>query len=33
MSQFKYSVGPWNVAEGADVYGPELYVLTHLLKG
>jgi len=24
MSQFKYSVGPWNVAEGADVYGPEV---------
>ncbi len=22
MSMFKYSVGPWNVAEGADVYGP-----------
>jgi len=22
MSQFKFSVGPWNVAEGADVYGP-----------
>lgn len=24
MSQFKFSVGPWNVAEGADVYGPEV---------
>jgi len=22
MSKFRYSVGPWNVAEGADVYGP-----------
>lgn len=22
MSIFKYSVGPWNVSEGADVYGP-----------
>jgi xylose isomerase len=22
MSQFKYSVGPWNVHEGADSYGP-----------
>ena len=22
MSQFKFSVGPWNVASGADVYGP-----------
>lgn len=22
MSQFKYSVGPWNVSEGADMYGP-----------
>ena len=22
MSQFKYSVGPWNVHEGADAYGP-----------
>lgn len=23
MSKFKFSVGPWNVHEGADVYGPE----------
>ena len=23
MSNFKFSVGPWNVAEGADVYGPD----------
>lgn len=23
MSRFKFSVGPWNVHEGADVYGPE----------
>lgn len=23
MSRFKYSVGPWNVHEGADSYGPE----------
>lgn len=22
MSQFKYSVGPWNVHPGADSYGP-----------
>lgn len=22
MSQFRFSVGPWNVASGADVYGP-----------
>lgn len=22
MSRFKYSVGPWNVADGTDVYGP-----------
>ena len=22
MSRFKYSVGPWNVHEGADSYGP-----------
>ena len=22
MSKFKYTVGPWNVAEGVDVYGP-----------
>ena len=22
MSRFKYSVGPWNVHEGADAYGP-----------
>lgn len=22
MSRFKFSVGPWNVAEGTDVYGP-----------
>lgn len=22
MSQFKYSVGPWNVHSGADSYGP-----------
>jgi xylose isomerase len=24
MSRFKYSVGPWNVHEGADSYGPEV---------
>ena len=24
MSSFKFSVGPWNVHEGADVYGPEV---------
>lgn len=24
MSRFKYSVGPWNVHTGADVYGPEV---------
>jgi xylose isomerase len=24
MSQFKYSVGPWNVSEGADTFGPEV---------
>lgn len=24
MSQFKFSVGPWNVSEGADVYGPQV---------
>lgn len=23
MSRFKYTVGPWNVAEGTDVYGPQ----------
>ena len=23
MSKFKFSVGPWNMSEGADVYGPE----------
>ena len=23
MSQFKFSVGPWNVHTGADSYGPE----------
>lgn len=23
MSRFRFSVGPWNVHEGADVYGPE----------
>ena len=22
MSAFKFSVGPWNVHEGADAYGP-----------
>ena len=22
MSKFKFSVGPWNVHEGADAYGP-----------
>ncbi|MGO4376551.1 hypothetical protein AB4Z21_38510, partial [Paenibacillus sp. MCAF20] len=22
MSKFKYSVGPWNVHNGADTYGP-----------
>ena len=22
MSKFKFSVGPWNVHEGADSYGP-----------
>jgi xylose isomerase len=24
MSQFKFSVGPWNVHEGADAFGPEI---------
>jgi len=24
MSKFKYSVGPWNVSEGADTFGPEV---------
>ncbi len=24
MTKFKFSVGPWNVSEGADVYGPEV---------
>ncbi|MHB1452740.1 MAG: TIM barrel protein [Saccharofermentanales bacterium] len=24
MSQFKFSVGPWNVSEGADAFGPEV---------
>ena len=24
MSKFKFSVGPWNVSEGADVYGPNV---------
>jgi xylose isomerase len=24
MSQFKYSVGPWNVSEGSDAFGPEV---------
>lgn len=24
MSQFKFSVGPWNVHEGADAFGPEV---------
>ncbi len=24
MSKFKYSVGPWNVHEGADAFGPEV---------
>jgi xylose isomerase len=24
MTHFKFSVGPWNVSEGADVYGPEV---------
>lgn len=24
MSRFKYSVGPWNVHEGADAFGPEV---------
>ncbi|QPK81285.1 TIM barrel protein [Schaalia sp. ZJ405] len=23
MSRFRYTVGPWNVAEGTDVYGPQ----------
>ena len=23
MSQFRFSVGPWNVHTGADSYGPE----------
>ena len=22
MSKFRYSVGPWNLHEGADAYGP-----------
>lgn len=24
MSDFRYSVGPWNVSEGADAFGPEV---------
>ena len=24
QSQFKYSVGPWNVSEGADAFGPDV---------
>jgi xylose isomerase len=24
MSAFRYSVGPWNVHEGADSFGPEV---------
>ena len=24
MSGFKFSVGPWNVHEGADSFGPEI---------
>jgi xylose isomerase len=24
MSRFKFSVGPWNVSEGADAFGPEV---------
>ena len=24
MSRFKYSVGPWNVHEGADSFGPSV---------
>jgi len=24
MSKFKFSVGPWNVHEGADAFGPEV---------
>ena len=24
MSNFKFSVGPWNVHEGADAFGPEV---------
>jgi xylose isomerase len=24
MSKFKFSVGPWNVSEGADAFGPEV---------
>ena len=24
MSQFKFSVGPWNVHEGADAFGPDV---------
>lgn len=24
MSQFKFSVGPWNVSEGGDTFGPEV---------
>ena len=24
MSRFKFSVGPWNVHEGADAFGPEV---------
>jgi len=24
MSKFRFSVGPWNVHEGADAFGPEV---------
>ena len=24
MSKFKFSVGPWNVSEGSDSFGPEV---------
>lgn len=32
MSRFKFSVGPWNVHEGADAFGPELRASISLEK-
>ena len=30
MSRFKFSIGPWNVHEGADSFGPEVRPLIKL---